>query len=1012
MLLREMINNVPETSTLQLVFACMIGIEGSNSTCQAVIESPTNKLKKYVLEKQTLENRDSLYYVVKYFVEEEFLAVTVGSKKIRYMTLGNALITEGMQPISFENCYMKCLTILQTNKISLLPWLFLYTTYCKNILNAKISNTLLMQYGRAAVRPSVIDAVAADFTQYFKTTSSAGFSFRDNSNDNLIGWIMSSFGFYIKGTGVLSQYAKETDQDGLIAGGDGETTALDLRPAKQTKKKTSLEFVALATKIAKASKVLYAHNGSEIAIYDIFTQYNSMRVNQIVNDVKTALAPYTAYISVVSTWGQVDVDYTNAKQKKCNRDNVTNVMQILVQHPISIQEVNKLYNQAKIADDSRAFDKIGDSYAVKNGVSLFSSPLRSIKSSAKNSDIFYDLYVGYTALREFMNYLNDNEIDPLSIPPDIFRDIQAPRRYHSLEYYLKYKPDIDELRAEALNRTLPKPAIKTNDEVYDMIVAGNVGVSDSKTRYILNETSLLDVKYAVEHIRTFNQQDGILSSMTQQLFKSTDSYIKEIDAMIVENIDLINSKNTYTLQLLWSDKNKRTAATLRKLNAPLDAKLKSLIESKEIPLEQLQDCDITVGNGTKVKITNRVYPVSLHYTKDNIVTWLTDEFIDTSTPELRRLVATTYGALNGTANLVLTGGIKEWPDVFRRTVCYALSSYVASSSFIELSVNNKELQEKIALTFVSVLEETMKQEGHPVIKDIYYNLDADTLEQEFDYVDPVYRTDRIMAIHNCYSVLCYDNAQNDFEILSFLFMVAKRYSYYYHTNRMILGKVRLHYNGAITAERVDSLNKAQATNAKYVDDGDNGVIIRAAVYLDYLESARIVSDIDYMPKLAMEDNYLQPLNASHDTADYLKRMKLQLINTHNAYVMAHRDVYECFDKLKCSIHRLYDKSCRKTSYAINPDLRKVLSKASVDIRKKQYSDINHARIASILKANSITDEDGYVLDYGTLYTNTAGAYLHKNGYWVMITNQEYSKYEIMAATNLSVIEGVLNRVYG
>lgn len=1013
MLLREMMNSAPGTYTLQLVLACAVGLRGSSSTCEAVLYAPSKDLDTYVVEQQEKypNTNDDLHYVLKYFMEEDVLGISAGSGRLKKMNLNQALVLEGISTISFQECYMECLTILQKNQISLLPWLFTFTTYCRNAIETNVINSLKMRYGVSACKRSVIDAIISDFTIFFKKYSAENYSYTGSEADNLVGYIVNAFRYFEQQCGAMSVYAKETDQDGLVAGGDGETTALDLRPAKQKKKKSNIEFRALTTKIAEASSVLYAHGSPVKTIYDIFTQYNVIRVNKILAKTKAALSSKTQFYSVVCTWGEIDnyQGYANAVQKKCNRDHITDVMQVLVKHPISIQEVNKLYNQARYADDNKAFNKVGAAYSAKNGISIFSTPLRVTKSSAKNSDIFYKIFVGYTALREFMEYLEINEIDPLTIPPDIFRNPDLPRRFSSLKDYMEHLPIVNELRAEALSRKLPKLPIETNDEVYEMVIAGKVDVPDSRTNYILNETSLLDIKYAVEHVRSYDQQSGMLSSMTHQLFRSTLPYIQEVSAVVLENKNLIDGKSDFNLQLLTSNAEKQAVSNLQKLNEVLEKKLSEQL-SKGVDKELLQDANVNIGNGKTVKLTNRVYLVSLHYSLNNIVTWLTDDPINTSTPQYRSFVAENYGALSGTENLIRTGGINEWSPTYTMVLCYALATFVSSTNFTGLK--DKFLQEKIALMFVATLEKAMSLEGHPVIQDVYYNLKEDTLEQEFAYVDEKYRSFRIQAIRNCYEVLCYNNAQNDFELLSFLFMVAKRISTYYFTNRRILGKVRLQYSGAITEERLQSLNKTNEANRKYVDDGDNGVIIRASVYLDYLEQARIVSDVDYMPKLNMKDNYLQPLNASHDTPDYLKRMKLQLINVHNKYVMDHQDVYQCFDKLKDNVHRLYDKSCQQSSFAVSPDLRRTLSKASVEIGKMTPTDPKHAMVASIMRVNSITDEDGYLLDYGVLYKSNSGAYLHKEGYFVDVLDTAESKYEITAICSLSSVEGVLNKVYG
>lgn len=1007
MLLRNLRNKVQSVNTLQLILAISVGLNGSYETTKSIVNVSTDNLAEYVdNEKKVNEKTNNLKSVIKYFMEYNVLNIKTSGRHTIKMNLNGALKAEGLPILSFEKHYESCMQILQNYDYSDLTYLFLSTKYATRDMHEVIKRDITKIYGKGHATSTVVDAVYKDFCKFFYESSRHKLVFQDNAATDLLGFYVNTLTFYAKGGHAYSIYVNETDQDSIIQGGDYATSALDLYTVEKKKHTVDIDFQDVANRIAAASCLLYSHSNMQTAIYDIYTKYNSQRVSNIVSELKSSCHSLLPYIKIENNWDTIESSQSHIKNKKSNRDNTAQSLFVLAERPIRIEELNKLYNAARKADDSEVFNKNQGPQLAKDGLYIFSTIGHKVKGRLKNSEKFQILVEGFNALRELREYLADNDIEPLSIPVDIFRDMNLPRRYFSLESYLDLHYVTSSLIEEEKNRNTELKGALHNDEIYDTLVMGCFDKNNRLNEFLRKSSLLKDIKFAVEQYGKCNDENEFISAKALEAYNLTQSIIKPIKVLIREHYDIKEQRVYYVGKALNDtdvDEMRKAQFLCQKTHNYFEVIKQNLATHSA---EELQNY-MTPAN---LPLCERYSVVDVHFSEENITIWLTDNPPDTSSLEKRKAIAYHYNKCENVDSLILEGGLLEnsLPRIFQKYS--AVESIINSDSFELL---NKDVQEKLIFFFTNALEIIMEAENHPVSNKHYYALKELKLEDEFSYLNTETQImNRCNAIKKSYKVLCGDEYYNEFEMFNFLLISSKMLQYYYYTNRKIIGKSRNLFNGVTP---ITEYSKALDTRAvdDFINDGDFAVLIRAGVFINYLDRAMETGDFNSLPLDKFTNNYYLHYDTSYDLEGMINRMKLLLINISNNFIREHKNIYDFLKYLAKAVHKNFDSTCRNMTVAESPDVVSKLGEAVIKARAfaLQNTDENMKKTMLKITANALCDSNGYIMNYGRLFKNKEGEYLHCSGVWVKLPSIRGAEVSYRLFNDYNHFEGVLNFIY-
>ena len=1008
MLLRNLRNRVQSVNTLQLILAISVGLNGSYYATKSIVSVSTSNLADYVENERRLDpTTNNLRAVIKYFMEFNVLTAKSAGRYSANTNLNGALKSEGLPTLSFDKHYEACMRILQDYEYNDLTYLFLFTSYAIKDLKEVIRKDITKFYGIGRATGAVIDAIYKDYCKFFYESSKDKLVFQDNTSTDLLGFYVNTLGFYTKANQSYSMYVNETDQDAIVQGGDFATSALDLYAVEKKKHTVDIDFQDVAHKIAAASCLLYSHSGQETAFYDIYTKYNSQRVNAIVENLKNSCQMLLPYIKIENNWDDIESSQSHIRNKKSNRDNTAESLFVLAERPVRIEELNRLYNAAREADDAEAFNKNQGPQLAKDGLYIFSTRGHKVKGTDKNSEKFQVLTEGFNALRELREYLADNDIDPLSIPADIFRNERLPRRYFYLENYINLHYVTSALMEEEENRNSDLPGALRNDEIYDTLIMGCFDKNNRLKEYLRKSSVIKDIKYAVEQYGKCSAENEFISAKALEAFKGTSSIIAPIKILIREHWEIETNKSYY-VGLIIDEKDPtqvQKAQYLVKATANFYEIIKQNLQ--KFSAQQLQN----LKSPDNLLLCERYFVADVHFTEENIASWITETPPNTSTLENRKSVAYHYNRCENVDSLILEGGLAENSDLRVKQKFSAVESIINSNTFDTLS---GDVQEKLIFFYTNALERMMLCEGHPVSEGNYYALKELSLEVEFSYLNDAIEIDnRCKAIRKSFQFLCKSDYVNEFEMLNFLFFISRMLQYYYFTNRKIIGKSRNLYNG-VTPITESSKSLDLKAVEDFVNDGDFAVLIRAGVFIEYLDKAKETGDFNSLPlDRFTNSNYYLRYDSDYDVEGMINRMKLISINVSNRYVKEHKATYDFLQYLAKAVHKNFDSTCKNITITESPETSALLGEAVIHARAFAMQNTNEQMRKVMLKitANAVCDANGYIMDYGKLFRNPGGEYLHSSGVWVKLPTNKTSVISYRLFDDYKHFEGVLNFIY-
>ena len=363
----------------------------------------------------------------------------------------------------------------------------------------------------ASISAEAIERLNAYFTDYVNRYSKDGkYSIKTRNPD---AFLIAAFNNYIKGKkiyydliSVESVLKASSDEDGRslldkFADDDRYDTANNVGRGP------SIDFVNIAEKIYKASYCLYNHGDDKgIAYMDILTWYRNHLVTIYKEERSSQLKVIKDYFQV--SFENITDGLNQEASHKCRvRNETCAVLYNKMLDGVSIYDVYNLYHEVAKFADSRTNGN--------SGTTLFSYGEHTAKKGT-NQQKFQDMYEGFIALQQLINYLNSPKnttgYDVFNFPVDIFRDRRLLSRFHTLEDYLLLHDDVinllrevsrDPSRSKSLHNEL-----YSNETVYTKLLEYNkVSLDINKLLTKASKLNLSSGAYITEDnpAETFNK---------------------------------------------------------------------------------------------------------------------------------------------------------------------------------------------------------------------------------------------------------------------------------------------------------------------------------------------------------------------------------------------------------------------------------------------------------------------------------------------------------------------------
>lgn len=311
------------------------------------------------------------------------------------------------------------------------------------------------------------------------------------------------------------------NRSGLNAGLGEESmgaTALSFIGVDSNTTSVNIDFVDVADKINRASRLMFNHSDNEEAFYDIFSCYRDRILRSKLEECKRDLvrAVSGCTFEIMDSANDADAGHLGAvKNKKAGRIKLCQVFEPIITNGISQKDVHALYLKALACTDT---------LSVKDGVRLFSTAKHVTKHYETNSEMLQIIISGHLAVRDLILYLeSERSVSTIySFPTIIFRDPRYLRRFQTIEEYVSYYPEvtalIEEVQSDGSRNRPFIGGLYSNDAVWDYLGTCNV-LNATIYRRLMN-TPLGYIRNAVLDSQVIGRDKKLLESID----KSYDVY--------------------------------------------------------------------------------------------------------------------------------------------------------------------------------------------------------------------------------------------------------------------------------------------------------------------------------------------------------------------------------------------------------------------------------------------------------------------------------------------------------
>ena len=253
-----------------------------------------------------------------------------------------------------------------------------------------------------------------------------------------------------------------------VKGSDGEVSVYELRATDQLDEKIAdfniPNFKDLAYLIYKGSRALKyrakakqkggVSSDANVLVYDIFSHYKyrilEQRYNKFIEnvskDVRYSLKSKIKIVDINAigygdSWSDDNESIKYSKRTYKSRQDFIDLVQGF-NKDMSYSDQFEFIANYMVHDESglaKYFDKL-----KRNETTLFVDTDTRIQHEAQ----YWDICQGMKATEKLITLLQENGIDPLSVPSDIFRNPEWFSKVENLESYLKMYDNIKELEKE------------------------------------------------------------------------------------------------------------------------------------------------------------------------------------------------------------------------------------------------------------------------------------------------------------------------------------------------------------------------------------------------------------------------------------------------------------------------------------------------------------------------------------------------------------------------------------
>lgn len=976
MLLSELRKDTLPIGKVQFVLAIIIGDKAGAALEGEALKISTSTLRYYVEEKQkqTKGNVDIVRTVIECVATQP--VISQGRRQCNIYEYGRYGNTRSSLCISEEELYKAVMRVLRDYSNERCLSLFADSPYAKEKVLKAIKNNYVAFTGDVNPTPAKLNAIFNDLKDKQINRYSSDYVFSSN-HDNPVGWLIKALEFFSKNRTFYTNRANERNQDQII-GSDRGSTQMELVAMENRKEKINIDFPSVVSDIALASQLLYVHKNNTEAYSDIYTHYVNKKANEVREAIFRSLGTKASLYSIVNRWDPVIVGASHVNNKKNSRDNIAKVMEMLVDNPIAVSEVSKLYKKVLQVNENIRLNREG---TIKDGMRLFDSKDVSVRSKMRNGERFEILYKGYVALANFIRYLNSRDISLFSIPTEIFRNIKLPRRFYSLDEYLKLGSTVAQL-VQDVDRDAERSkqvvnGMWNNDALFDSISLQLSGEAATIQNFLRNSCTLGDIKTAIDNVERRKK----CAAFDQQAFVLYEKYKPEMSYFMIGVIgDKAAGKRSVTL----------------------------LDRQEEMDAFKQRSDSIQKSHGDAY----RIYKFPFYPGAEDYVSY-TDPFsVGMDSAEARKDFIGKYrNCLNWVeASIINTGTFEQQSlGTLRGLHFYFMLAIYNFDSYKNLTENKERVRMKLSRCYVHLLEALMEKEGHPVKRNHLYAIRGRSIADQFSYLLEGCDTEekeksalreikyREFAISFCADALLAHPARNDWEKLRDLFISVSVYEKLWLNLLNALVTICNAKREFLTDAELDKKLHSMNEYRKFMNDGAFGALVRSTAFSNLYKLNKPIMSINDIPFLWEIDTYSVVENDAF-YANAGKHGNTVIVDTVNKFINRYPDIFEYFRILDEQISIQIRPGLEHAAFNAGTDAEcGVLEEAARSLREtkdfiKRFGNSHTGKISAMLHT-AVCDKDGYLMLFNKRYSvDTADSlnYVHNSGFWVRVKGNKFS----------------------
>lgn len=433
------------------------------------------------IENMLMNSKDNMIDgFIKYVSTTECLVITdtgTHRKTSRAVTLPELLD----DPENLNRIYQTTMLLLSKNSLISLIGLYIDTKEYRDYFEHDVSKYFRLSADKMRsndLSASIMTSLLADFKKFVLTNACTG-AFDPNTGTPSA-YLRHTFICYYRLSDSIRNILN-TKGTNLDLGGDSDMTMAEYQTISDKFEIKSIDFIDVANKINRASHLLFNHNGSSLAFYDILSCYRESKIQLRMKDDKLQFANILPGCTITYEDSSNIINCGNENtinNKKNSRISLCRLFSRIVDEGLSQEDVYQYYREAMTLtastphhDGRRLFTYVDKSGMIKGKTNHVEN----------NSQMMQIIISGHLALRELVQYLSRDDA-PCSIynfPTLIFRNRDYLYRFQTLEEYVSYIYDVAPLVEEVKNDPVRSEHVINNcyfdnDSVWRLLGTSNL----------------------------------------------------------------------------------------------------------------------------------------------------------------------------------------------------------------------------------------------------------------------------------------------------------------------------------------------------------------------------------------------------------------------------------------------------------------------------------------------------------------------------------------------------------